>query len=187
MTDDQLVRANAWRLAHRYLQHQVVLDVDDLRQIGYIALDEARRKYDGRGDTTFRTFATQTIRQRMLDEIRRLGPVPKKRWPAVKAGLATPVFLQSFDTHIGAQREALAKFDVPCAEDRLDQKRQWRFFRRALMRLTPHLRRTVLARLRGERMARIGQREGVSAAAIELRLKTATKQLRQAMGGGGRC
>jgi RNA polymerase sigma factor (sigma-70 family) len=182
VTDDQLVRANAWRTAQRYLGHQVVLDVDDLRQIGYVALEEARRKYDGRGGTTFQTFATQTIRQRMLDEIRRLGPLTRKRWSAVKAGRETPVFLQSFDTHLSAQREALALFEMAPAEDRLDRKRQWQYFRRALTRLTPHLRRTVLARLRGERMDVIGRREGVTRAAIELRLKTATKQLRKAMG-----
>ena len=63
-----LVRKIAWKV-HSHVSSSI--DVEDLVQIGMIALIEAARNFEDRGEATFATYATMRIRGGMIDALRK--------------------------------------------------------------------------------------------------------------------
>ncbi len=64
----KLVRKLAW---HVHSRVSSAIDVEDLAQIGTVALIEAARSFEDRGEATFATYATLRIRGAMIDALRR--------------------------------------------------------------------------------------------------------------------
>ena len=64
----QLVRRIAW---HVHARVSTAIDVEDLIQIGMIALIEAARAFEDRGSAAFATYATVRIRGSMIDQLRK--------------------------------------------------------------------------------------------------------------------
>ncbi len=74
-TPEQLIRANfalvrkiAW---HTHGRVSAALDVEELMQIGMIALIEAARTFEDRGQAAFSTYASVRIRGAMIDALRK--------------------------------------------------------------------------------------------------------------------
>lgn len=63
-----MVRRVAW---HVHGSMSSLIDIEDLIQIGMVALVEAARSYVDRGETSFRNFAMTRVRGAMIDELRR--------------------------------------------------------------------------------------------------------------------
>lgn len=63
-----LVRKIAW---HTHARVSTALDVEELIQIGLIALIEAARAFEDRGQAAFSTYATLRIRGSMIDGLRK--------------------------------------------------------------------------------------------------------------------
>ena len=63
-----LVRRLAW---HVHSRVSSAIDVEDLIQIGTIALIEAARSFEDRGEASFATYATLRIRGGMIDALRK--------------------------------------------------------------------------------------------------------------------
>ena len=63
-----LVRKIAW---HVHARVSTAIDVEDLIQIGMIALIEAARAFEDRGHAAFATYATVRVRGSMIDQLRK--------------------------------------------------------------------------------------------------------------------
>lgn len=63
-----MVKRVAW---HVHGSMSQLVEIEDLVQIGMIALVEAARAYEDRGETTFRNYAMTRVRGSMIDELRR--------------------------------------------------------------------------------------------------------------------
>ena len=63
-----LVRKLAW---HVHSRVSSAIDVEDLTQIGTVALIEAARSFEDRGEASFATYATMRIRGGMIDALRK--------------------------------------------------------------------------------------------------------------------
>lgn len=63
-----LVRKIAW---HTHARVSTALDVEELVQIGMIALIECARTFEDRGQAAFSTYATMRIRGAMIDALRK--------------------------------------------------------------------------------------------------------------------
>jgi RNA polymerase sigma factor for flagellar operon FliA len=63
-----LVRKIAW---HTHARVSTALDIEELVQIGMIALIEAARTFEDRGQAAFSTYATVRIRGAMIDALRK--------------------------------------------------------------------------------------------------------------------
>lgn len=63
-----LVRKLAW---HVHSRVSSAIDVEDLVQIGTIALIEAARSFEDRGQASFATYATMRVRGGMIDALRK--------------------------------------------------------------------------------------------------------------------
>lgn len=63
-----MVRRVAW---HVHGSMSSIVDIEDLIQIGMVALVEAARSFEDRGETSFRNFAMTRVRGAMIDELRR--------------------------------------------------------------------------------------------------------------------
>lgn len=67
-THMQLVRKIAW---HTHARVSTALDVEELVQTGMIALIEAARNFEDRGQAVFSTYASVRIRGAMIDSLRK--------------------------------------------------------------------------------------------------------------------
>lgn len=63
-----LVRRVAW---HVHARMSSAIDLEDLCQIGMVALIEAARQFEDRGQAAFATYATMRIRGAMIDQLRK--------------------------------------------------------------------------------------------------------------------
>ena len=63
-----LVRKLAW---HTHARVSTALDIEELVQIGMIALIEAARSFEDRGHAAFSTYATVRVRGSMIDALRK--------------------------------------------------------------------------------------------------------------------
>jgi RNA polymerase sigma factor for flagellar operon FliA len=63
-----LVRKIAW---HTHAQVSTVLDIEELVQTGMVALIEAARNFEDRGQAVFSTYASVRIRGAMIDSLRK--------------------------------------------------------------------------------------------------------------------
>jgi RNA polymerase sigma factor for flagellar operon FliA len=68
----KLVRAVAW---HVHGRARDAVEIEDLIQIGMVALVEASRTYVDRGEASFGTYATMRVRGAMIDELRRRATI----------------------------------------------------------------------------------------------------------------
>lgn len=53
------------------------IEIDDLTQIGMVALIESARNYEDRGEATFASFAAMRIRGSMLDQLRKRATISR--------------------------------------------------------------------------------------------------------------
>ena len=83
-----LVRGVALRLIRRMPPSSHV-HFDDLYAIGLLALVEAERRYDPARGVAFGAFAQRRILGAMLDELRHLDTVSRRRRHAIRTGLET--------------------------------------------------------------------------------------------------
>jgi RNA polymerase sigma factor FliA len=67
-THMQLVRKIAW---HTHARVSTALDVEELVQTGMVALIEAARNFEDRGQAVFSTYASVRIRGAMIDSLRK--------------------------------------------------------------------------------------------------------------------
>ncbi len=77
----ELVRRIAYALQRRLPGH---VDVDDLIQVGLIALLEASERHEPERGASFTTYAALRIRGAMVDELRRLDFAPRSLRPWVR-------------------------------------------------------------------------------------------------------
>jgi RNA polymerase sigma factor for flagellar operon FliA len=63
-----LVRKIAW---HTHARVSTAIDIEDLVQLGMVALIEAARVYEDRGQASFSTYASMRIRGAMIDALRK--------------------------------------------------------------------------------------------------------------------
>lgn len=69
-----LVKRSAW---HIYGMGRDGLEIDDLMQVGLIALVDCARRHDGPGEDGFAAYAKTRVRGAMLDEVRRTSPASR--------------------------------------------------------------------------------------------------------------
>lgn len=100
----QLVRRIAW---HVHTRMSGAIEVDDLIQIGLIALVEAARVFEDRG-VAFSSYATTRIRGAMIDALRRDAPISRngmrnrRKLAAVRAELEQILMRPPSDAEIAA-------------------------------------------------------------------------------------
>jgi RNA polymerase sigma factor FliA len=83
-THQALVRKQAWLVHGRAARSA---ELDDLVQVGMIALIEASRTYQDQGHS-FATYATIRVRGAMVDHVRRETPVGRAAVPAAGTDVA---------------------------------------------------------------------------------------------------
>ncbi|WP_416909051.1 MAG: RNA polymerase sigma factor FliA [Polymorphobacter sp.] len=85
-----LVRKIAWHVHGRVSS---AIDVEDLVQIGMVALIEAARAFEDRGQAAFATYATMRVRGAMIDQLRKGATLVRsamrrrREWGAVQRRL----------------------------------------------------------------------------------------------------
>ncbi len=85
-----LVRKIAW---HVHARVSSAIDIEDLVQIGMIALIESARAFEDRGHAAFATYATVRIRGAMIDQLRKGATLVRsamrrrREWGAVRSAL----------------------------------------------------------------------------------------------------
>jgi RNA polymerase sigma factor FliA len=98
----QLVRRIAW---HVHSRMSSAIEVEDLIQIGMVALIEAARTFEDRG-ISFIPYASMRVRGAMIDELRRdarmcrSGMVNRRRLAQVRAGLENQLQRSASDTEM---------------------------------------------------------------------------------------
>jgi RNA polymerase sigma factor for flagellar operon FliA len=85
-----LVKKIAWHVHGRVSS---AIDVEDLVQIGMVALIEAARAFEDRGQAAFATYATVRVRGAMIDQLRKGATLVRsamrrrREWGTVKSSL----------------------------------------------------------------------------------------------------
>ncbi|OYU14449.1 MAG: FliA/WhiG family RNA polymerase sigma factor [Alphaproteobacteria bacterium PA4] len=85
-----LVRKIAW---HVHARVSSAIDIEDLVQIGMVALIEAARAFEDRGHAAFATYATVRVRGAMIDQLRKGATLVRsamrrrREWGAARAAL----------------------------------------------------------------------------------------------------
>ncbi len=101
----QLVRRIAW---HVHTRMSGAIEVEDLIQIGLIALVEAARTFEERG-AAFSTYATTRVRGAMIDALRRDAPISRngmsnrRKLAAVRADLEHSLMRPPSEAEMAAQ------------------------------------------------------------------------------------
>ena len=72
--NDKLVRRIAWQVCSRSNRR---IEVEDLIQIGCVALIESANTFVDRGEAQFSTYATMRVRGAMIDELRRTATISR--------------------------------------------------------------------------------------------------------------
>lgn len=111
-----MVRKSAW---HIYGAGRDGLDVEDLMQVGYVALTECARKHAGPGEDGFAAYAKIRVQGAMYDVIRKLMPDSRskarrrKRVDAARDILAGQLGRAPSDAeiaeHLGLDEKAIAE------------------------------------------------------------------------------
>ncbi len=111
----QLVRRIAW---HVHARVSSAIDVEDLVQIGMVALIEAARSFEDRGHAAFATYASVRVRGAMIDQLRKGATLVrsamrrKREWGQVRARLEGQLGRTATD------EEMAAALELPVAEYR---------------------------------------------------------------------
>lgn len=107
LANRQLVRKIAWNIHSRM---SGAIEVEDLMQIGLIALVEAARVFEDRG-VAFATYASTRIRGAMIDALRRDAPMSRKgmqnrrKLASVRADLEQRLMRAASDAEIAAEMQ----------------------------------------------------------------------------------
>jgi len=107
LANRQLVRKIAWNIHSRM---SGAIEVEDLMQIGLIALVEAARVFEDRG-VAFSTYASTRIRGAMIDALRRDAPMSRKgmqnrrKLASVRADLEQRLMRAASDAEIAAEMQ----------------------------------------------------------------------------------
>lgn len=108
-----LVRKIAW---HTHGRVSTALDVEELVQIGMIALIEAARTFEDRGHAAFATYANVRVRGAMIDALRKQATLcrsalrRRRELNAARATLASVLGRQP------SEQELAAHLDIPLSE-----------------------------------------------------------------------
>ncbi len=103
-----LVRRLAW---HVHSRVSSAIDVEDLIQIGTIALIEAARGFEDRGEATFATYATLRVRGGMIDALRKSATMVRsairrrREFGAARAALEGTIGRHATDTEMAEHLE----------------------------------------------------------------------------------
>ncbi len=103
-----LVRKLAWHVHGRV---STAIDVEDLVQIGMVALIEAARSFEDRGQAAFATYATVRVRGAMIDQLRKGATVVRsamrrrREWAVVRSGLELELGRSPTDGEMAARLE----------------------------------------------------------------------------------
>ena len=104
----QLVRRIAW---HVHARVSSAIDVEDLVQIGMVALIEAARSFEDRGHAAFATYASVRVRGAMIDQLRKGATLVrsamrrKREWGQVRARLEGQLGRAATDEEMAAALE----------------------------------------------------------------------------------
>lgn len=110
-----LVRRIAW---HVHARVSSAIDVEDLVQIGMVALIEAARGFEDRGHAAFATYASVRVRGAMIDQLRKGATLVrsamrrKREWGQVRARLEGQLGRAATDA------EMAAALEIPIADYR---------------------------------------------------------------------
>jgi len=103
-----LVRKLAW---HTHARVSTALDIEELVQIGMIALIEAARSFEDRGHAAFSTYATVRIRGSMIDALRKQATMcrsalrRRREIAAARDAAASALGRAPTETELAAQME----------------------------------------------------------------------------------
>ncbi len=103
-----LVRKIAW---HVHARVSTAIDIEDLVQIGMIALIESARAFEDRGHAAFATYATVRIRGSMIDQLRKGATLVRsamrrrREWGAVRSALEGLLGRTATDEEMAAKLE----------------------------------------------------------------------------------
>jgi RNA polymerase sigma factor for flagellar operon FliA len=104
----QLVRRIAWHVHGRV---STAIDVEDLVQIGMVALVEAAHGFEDRGQAAFATYATVRVRGAMIDQLRKGATMVRsairrrREWAAVRQELEGRLGRAATDAEMAAALE----------------------------------------------------------------------------------
>ena len=104
----QLVRRIAW---HVHARVSSAIDVEDLVQIGMVALIEAARSFEDRGHAAFATYASVRVRGAMIDQLRKGATLVrsamrrKREWGQVRSRLEGQLGRTATDEEMAAALE----------------------------------------------------------------------------------
>jgi RNA polymerase sigma factor for flagellar operon FliA len=104
----QLVRRIAW---HVHARVSSAIDVEDLVQIGMVAMIEAARSFEDRGHAAFATYASVRVRGAMIDQLRKGATLVrsamrrKREWGQVRARLEGQLGRTATDEEMAAALE----------------------------------------------------------------------------------
>lgn len=110
-----LVRRIAW---HVHARVSSAIEVEDLVQIGMVALIEAARGFEDRGHAAFATYASMRVRGAMIDQLRKSATLVrsamrrKREWGQVRARLEGQLGRTATD------EEMATALSIPVAEFR---------------------------------------------------------------------
>lgn len=108
----KLVRKIAWSVHSRMSS---AIEVDDLVQIGTVALIEAARAFEDRGEATFATYATVRIRGAMIDSLRRSSTMVRSAMRRRREFGATRSAIEGVLGRTATDAEMAARLEMPIA------------------------------------------------------------------------
>ncbi len=108
-----LVRKLAW---HTHARVSTALDIEELVQIGMIALIEAARTFEDRGQAAFATYATVRVRGSMIDALRKQATMCRSALRRRRELNAARDILSGQLGRAPTEIELAAHFEVPVAE-----------------------------------------------------------------------
>ncbi|WP_353216074.1 RNA polymerase sigma factor FliA [Sandarakinorhabdus sp.] len=116
----QLVRRIAW---HVHARVSSAIEVEDLVQIGMIALIEAARGFEDRGHAAFATYASVRVRGAMIDQLRKGATVVrsamrrKREWGQVRSKLESQMGRSASEAEMAEALEiTLADYRIGMAQ-----------------------------------------------------------------------
>lgn len=110
-----LVRKLAW---HTHARVSTAIDIEELVQIGMVALIEAARSFEDRGHAAFSTYATVRIRGAMIDALRKQATLCRSALRRRREIAATRASLEGRLGRSASDEEMAAALDMPLAQYR---------------------------------------------------------------------
>ncbi|MGQ5701593.1 sigma-70 family RNA polymerase sigma factor [Sandaracinobacteroides sp. A072] len=108
-----LVRKLAW---HTHGRVSTALDVEELVQIGMVALIEAARSFEDRGHAAFATYATMRVRGAMIDALRKQATMCRSALRKRRSLNAAREALSGLLGRAPTEPELAAHMEIPLTE-----------------------------------------------------------------------